>query len=95
MGKSNAERRAAYRARHFKEADGTLTRLNTSLSTQGKAKLERLSSCYRVTQRTIIETLLAQAERSLLNALPSGEQEKYLDRKLSLHGNGDRVTKAA
>lgn len=87
MASTAAERQAAYRARHFKDADGTLERLSMSLSVQGKAKLKRLARCYQVTQRTIVESLLARAERSLLDSLSSGEQEQYLDGKLSLHGN--------
>lgn len=88
MAMTAAERQAAFRQRHFKDVDGTRERLNMALSVQGKAKLERLARCYCVTQRTIIETLLAQAERSLLDTLPASEQSRYLDRDLTLRGNG-------
>ncbi|MBM3394487.1 MAG: hypothetical protein FJY37_07640 [Betaproteobacteria bacterium] len=80
MGQSNAERQAAYRARHFNAMDGELERLNLALAVPAKARLERLASCYAVTQREVIETLLAQAERRLLESLPATDQDRYLDR---------------
>lgn len=73
MGKSNAERQAAYRARHFKAQDGGLERLSLAVSVPTKAQLERLASCYAVTQREVIESLLEQAERRLLESLPASK----------------------
>lgn len=89
MGKTNAERQAAYRMRHFKDVDGGLERLNLALSVPAKAQLERLAGCYGVTRRAVIESLLSQAERRLLDSLPAGEQGRYLDRQLALRGNGN------
>ena len=92
MGKSNAERQADYRARHFKAGDSGLERLSVTLSAPSKAQLERLAVCYAVTKRQVIETLLIQAERRLLESLPTAECDQYYDRKLSLPSNGDGVT---
>ena len=92
MGKSNAERQAAYRERHFKALDGELERLNLAVSVPAKAQLGRLASCYAVTQREVIESLLAQAERRLLNDLAPDEHSQYFDRTTPLRGNGQRVT---
>jgi hypothetical protein len=92
MGKSNAERQAAYRARHFEDVDGGLERLSLAVSISAKAQLQRLASCYGVTQRHVIETLLAQAERRLLESLPAESQGPYLDGELTLRSNDVAVT---
>ncbi len=93
MGKSNAERQAAYRERHFKCLDGGLERLNLAVSVPAKAQLERLATRYAVTQREVIESLLAQAERRLLESLPANEQGMYFDKMASLRSNGVAVTR--
>lgn len=88
MGKSNAERQAAYRARHFKDMESGLDRLSLAVSVPAKAQLERLASCYAVTKREVIESLLAQAERRLLDSLPASEQRHYYEQVAPLRGNG-------
>ena len=88
MGKTNAERQAAYRARHFMAVDGGLERLSLAVSVPAKAQLERLACCYAVTQREVVESLLAQAERRLLESLPANEQRQYFDHSALLRGNG-------
>ncbi|WP_153111155.1 hypothetical protein [Propionivibrio limicola] len=92
MGKSNAERQAAYRDRHFKAIHGGLERLNLAVSVPAKAQLERLASCYAVTQREVLETLLAQAERRLLESLPASEHSQYYDQSEPLRSNEQSVT---
>jgi hypothetical protein len=87
MGKSNAERQAAYRARHFKAVEGERERLNLAVSVPAKAQLERLATCYAVTQREVIESLLEQGERRLLDSLPANEHGRYFDRELMLRSN--------
>lgn len=93
MGKSNAERQAAFRARHFKAVEGERERLSLAVSVPAKAQLDRLAACYAVTKREVIESLLAQAERRLLDSLPANEQDRYLDRQLMLRGNDGDVTR--
>jgi hypothetical protein len=92
MGKSNAERQAAYRARHFKAVDGGLVRLSLAVSLQAKAQLERLATCYAVTQRDVIESLLRQAENAVLESLTGGDKDRYCDRALPLPRNDAAVT---
>jgi len=75
--KSNAERQAAYRARHLLE--GTDQRLNLVLSASAKFQLERLAMHYGVTQRQALEQLLSQAERDLVCSLQPAEQSRYYD----------------
>lgn len=84
MAMSNSQRQAAYRQRQFKEIDAHGERLNIVLDTTAKRSLERLASCYGVTQRVVLQRLLASAEQSVLNqlqALPNG-QCQYYDRQL-------------
>ncbi len=92
MGMTNAERQAAYRARHFKAADGERERLSLAVSVTAKAQLLRLTSCYGVTQREVVESLLAQAERALSEAMTEKEWKQYAERSLSLPRNGIGVT---
>jgi hypothetical protein len=71
MARTNAERQAAYRQRHLKDIDGALERLNTLVSLQAKRQLECLAACHDVTQRSVLERVLAEAERAPLDTLPA------------------------
>jgi hypothetical protein len=82
MAKSNAERQRAYRERHLKDAEGEGERINTVVSMSAKRSLERLASCYGVTQRAMLEQILAEAEDTVLSGLSSGEQSAYYDKQL-------------
>lgn len=79
MTQSNAERQAAYRARHLKDLDATCERLNLIISMNAKKALERLSSYYAVTQRAMLERLLAEAQRAAISGLTGKEQDAYYD----------------
>ena len=84
MAMSNAQRQAAYRQRQLTDIDAQGERLNIVLDTTAKRSLERLAACYGVTQRGVLQRLLAGAEQSVLNqlqALPNG-QSHYYDRQL-------------
>ena len=84
MSMSNAQRQAAYRQRQLHDIDGRGERLSIVLDTTAKRTLERLASCYGVTQRVMLQNLLARAEQVALNrllALPNG-QGQYYDRQL-------------
>ncbi|NMM15369.1 MAG: hypothetical protein HHJ17_17770 [Rhodoferax sp.] len=86
MMATNSERQAAYRARHLKSENGELERLNLMVNLHAKRSLERLASCYGVTQRAMIERLLQSAERAAVDAaqnLPDGQSD-YYDSKLKL-----------
>jgi hypothetical protein len=80
MVKTNAQRQAAYRARHLKEGDGMGERLNSVIDIQAKRALERLAACYGVTQRDLLERLISEAERIALGrvaSLPNGYSDYY------------------
>ena len=61
--KSNAQRQADYRVRHLKDVNGQLERLSLLMDFHAKRALERLASCYGVTQRSMLEELIMQANR--------------------------------
>lgn len=84
MAMSNSQRQAAYRQRQLHGIDGQGERLNIVLDARAKRTLQRLASCYGVTQRVVLHRLLASAEQSVLNqllALPNG-QDQYYDQQL-------------
>jgi hypothetical protein len=53
------------------------------VSLHAKRRLERLADCYGLTQRSLIEEILADAERAALDSLPAEQQEAYYDRRLT------------
>lgn len=61
--RSNAQRQADYRRRHLKDMNGRLERLSLLVDLHAKRALERLASCYGVTQKVMLERLLIQASR--------------------------------
>ena len=86
VAQTNATRQAAYRQRHLHDDDGTGERLNVVIDLHAKRALERLASCYGVTQRAILERVLATAEQEALTKsarFPRG-QDDYYDKKLQL-----------
>lgn len=88
MAKSNAERQAAYRVRHLKDKGAKAERLNLVIDFHAKRALERLATCYSVTQRTILERILVEVERATLDGVatvPNGPADYYEGRlRLSL-----------
>jgi hypothetical protein len=81
MAQSNAERQRAYRERHLKALDGQGERLNLVISLHAKRALERLASHYGVTQRAVLERVLADVERAVVDALPAEAQSAYYDKQ--------------
>ena len=84
MAQTTAERQAAYRARHLHDEGGTGERLNVVIDLHAKRALERLASCYGVTQLAMLEQIIADAEREALKKsarLPKGRDD-YYDKKL-------------
>lgn len=74
---TNAERQAAYRKRHL--AEGTDERLSIILSVTAKRQLERQARHRGTTQRAVLETLLAEAERRALGRMGADAERVYLD----------------
>jgi len=86
MSKTNAQRQADFRARHLQDADGKGERLNMLVDMRAKRSLERLASCYGVTQRAMLERLLAESEQATIDriaAIPNGANDFY-DKRLRL-----------
>lgn len=92
MAKSNAERQAAYRARHLQDECGKGERLNLVIDLQAKRALERLASCYCLTQRKMLERILIEAERVALDqaAIAGNKETSYYEGNLKL--SFDNVT---
>lgn len=83
MAMSNAQRQAAYRARHLAHEDGRGERLNAVIDLSVKRALDRLAACYDTTHRAILECLLRQAESGALDraeAIPNGPADYYAGR---------------
>lgn len=65
MGMTSAERQRAYRQRRQDDAE----RLNMVVSVSAKRQLERLARHHGVAQRVMLERLLADAERAVVDEL--------------------------
>ena len=77
---ANAERQAAYRARHLHSPETVdAERLNTVVSISAKQALVRLARHYGVTQRAMLERLLADAENAVVDRLKGKAQSAYYD----------------
>jgi hypothetical protein len=74
MGMTAAERQRAYRQRRQEDAE----RLNLVVSVSAKRQLERLARHHGVTQRAMLERLLAEAEGAAVDSLKdSASQTRY------------------
>jgi hypothetical protein len=84
--KTNAQRQSDYRQRHLHDMDGNAARLNQFISYPAKCALERLSACYGVTQRELLESLITEAEAdTVMKITRSGKHESdYYDKNLRL-----------
>ena len=61
--------------------DASCERLNLLVSIQAKQQLERLASCYGITQHTMLERILAGVERATVDALPADAHSAYYERR--------------
>ena len=77
MAQTNAQRQAAYRTRHLSGDNATSERLSLLIDVHTKRSLERLAAYHGITQRAMLQTLLASAEKALVKKLPSAEQAGY------------------
>jgi hypothetical protein len=71
----------------LKSEDGQLQRLNLMIDLHAKRALERLASCYGVTQKSMLEGLIRQADRVAIDeaimAAPNGQAD-YYDKRIKL-----------
>ncbi len=90
MRKSNAQRQQDFRERHLKQAGEKhemLERINQMVSFSAKSSLKRLASYYGVTQRAMLERVIAEADKKLVNTLTSDQQNDYYDMNITLRRN--------
>ena len=93
MRKSNAQRQQVYRDRHLKqlgEKHEMLERINQMVSLSAKNSLKRLALYYGVTQRAMLEKIIAEADKKLINTLTSDQQNDYYDMKITLRSNAKK-----
>ncbi len=72
---TSAERQASYRQRHLGE--GSAERLSVVIGVSAKRQLERLARHRSVTQRAVIEALLAEAENRATARLTTDAEREY------------------
>lgn len=77
MATSNADRQRAYRERHLNSTEGTADRLAMLVDVDAKRKLERLARHHGITQRAMLERIIADTERALVDGMQAGEQKAY------------------
>lgn len=87
MTMSNAQRQAAYRARHLHDEAAGGERLNVVLDASAKRTLERLAACYGVTQRALLQGRLANAQYEALDQIYARPElsrgaHQYYDKQL-------------
>jgi len=82
MAKSNAERQAEYRARRLTEGGSQV--ISAVVSFRTKNALARLAACHGITQRQMLEQIVEDAERRLLDRVGNRHADAYYDRKLRL-----------
>jgi hypothetical protein len=79
MAKTNAENQAAYKNRHLKDVSGTSERLDVLINVSAKIALKRLAKHYRVSQRAMLETIIADKQAALTANLSSEQQTAFYD----------------
>jgi hypothetical protein len=92
MALTAAEKQRRYRARHL-GVDGAKERMQFLVNAAAKAQLVRLADYHGYTMTTLIETLIAEAERALIDKLPYPDIGRYLDRQLQ--SNRSQIRSAA
>ena len=85
--RSNAQRQADYRQRHLQSEDGHLQRLSLMVDLHAKLALQHLAHCYGVTQRSMLEGLIMQAQHLAVDEAvamsPDGHAD-YFDERIRL-----------
>lgn len=76
MALSNAEIQKRYRAR-CKDRDDIQVRLNTMISVSASAQLKRLSRLLKMSQKAVLEQILAEAEGKALEAMDRQAESTY------------------
>ncbi len=81
MQTSNAERQRKYRQNRQTAGENGQRQINLWVSTGTKLNIERLASCYSVTQAELIERLVSSAYEKVTKSLSDADFELMLDKK--------------
>ncbi len=79
MALTNAQIQAAYRARHYQDADSA-RRLDLVIDSASMTALKRMAAHQGLTQRAMLQKLIDDAQTALLGTLDGGQQDAYYDR---------------
>jgi hypothetical protein len=78
MAQTSAEKQQRYRERHL-GVHGAKQRIQLFISVQTKAQLGRLARHYSYTITKVVEDLVRDADRAILDRLPRRQHAAYLD----------------
>jgi hypothetical protein len=78
MALTSAEKQRRYRERHL-GVHGSRERIQLFISVQTKAQLGRLARHYGYTITKVVEDLVKDADRTILDRLPTRQHSAYLD----------------
>jgi hypothetical protein len=81
---ANARRQERYREKHFKGEDSTLSHLNVNIDMHAKLRLERLAAHYAVTQKLVLEKMIENSERRILEKLSEEQTKQYFDKQKNI-----------
>ncbi len=77
MAQTNAERQAAFRARHLKSTDCPVERLDCLIEVHAKAALKRLALHHGLPQWEMLQKLIGDSESALVDSLNKAAQTDY------------------
>jgi len=81
MALTNAQIQAAYRARHCKDLEtASASRMDMVIDNSSLMALKRLAAHQGITQRAMLQKLIDDAQRALLNTMDGDQQDAYYDR---------------
>ncbi len=77
MAQTNAQRQAAFRARHRKSTDCPVERIDCLIEVHAKAALKRLALHHGLPQWELLQKLIGDAESALVESLDKASQTDY------------------
>jgi hypothetical protein len=79
MGKTSAERQNEYRQRNIRDVEATKSRLSIIISDHAMLALRRLAKHYGCTQVALLERLLLEEQRKILDGMTDKEAIAFHD----------------
>ncbi len=77
MAQTNAQRQAAFRARHLNSTDCPVERIDLLIEVHAKAALKRLALHHSLPQWEMLQKLIGEAESALVDSLDKAAQTTY------------------